>query len=250
MTPTLEPSPRYQLHTRKVWPWPSLLVEEAARWVTTLPGEVWLDAACGTGQLGKVVKKRKSLLGLDIQHQEILCMPGSPYQKFIQGSVTTIPLEANSLDGIASLETLEHVPDMDGALQEFSRCLKDQGYLLITVPSVTLRSWWDMTWTHQPVYCDAQEHIREFSSIRIHGFPHKFETWKSLEARFRRHAFSIVHQGGVGFLLPMWEGRMAWLEHSMNLLYRESINRWIGMLPVLRRFPYFRMYVLQSQGGE
>jgi len=247
MTPTLEPSPRYQLHTRKVWPWPSLLVEEAARWVTALPGEVWLDAACGVGQLGKAVRKRKTLLGLDIEHQEILQIPDSPYQKFIQGSVTSIPLETNSLTGIASLETLEHVPDIDGALQEFSRCLKDQGYLLVTVPSVTLRSWWDMSWTHQPVYCDDQEHVREFSSVTINGFPHRFEHWQELETRFRKHGFSIRHQQGVGFLFPMWKGNMAWLEHGMNVFYQETVNKWLGRLPGIKRFPYYCVYVLQLQ---
>jgi len=245
MTPTLQPSPRYQQQYRKIWPWPSLLVEEAAKWVTSLPGEVWLDAACGTGQLGKVVKKRKTLLGLDIEHQEILQMPDSPYQEFIQGSVTSIPLETNSLNGIASLETLEHVPDIDGALLEFSRCLQVKGYLLITVPSVTLRSWWDMTRAHHPIYCDAQEHVREFSSVTINGFPHRFEHWKDLEIRFRKHGFTIRHQDGVGFLFPMWKGKLAWLERGMNLLYGETINRWLGKLPGLRNFPYYLVYVLQ-----
>jgi len=238
-------SPRYQQQHRKIWPWPTVLVEEAARWVISLPGEIWLDAACGNGQLGKVVKKRKTLLGLDMEHQDILQIPDFPYQEFIHGSVTSIPLESNSLNGIASLETLEHVPDIDGALEEFSRCLKDKGYLLITVPSVTLRSWWEMTWTNQPVYCDAQEHVREFSSVTIKGFLHRFEHWKDLEARFHKHGFAIHHQDGVGFLFPMWKGNMAWLEHGMNLLYWETLNQWLGRFPGVRRFPYFKMYVLQ-----
>ena len=215
--------------------------------MTSLPGEVWLDAACGTGQLGKVVMNQKTLLGLDIEHQEILQIPDSPYQKFIRGSVTSIPLETNSFNGIASLETLEHVPDIDGALEEFSRCLKDKGYLLITVPSVTLRSWWEMTWTNQPVYCDAQEHVREFSSVTIKGFLHRFEHWKDLEARFHKHGFAIHHQDGVGFLFPMWKGNMAWLEHGMNLFYRESVNQCLGRLPGIKNFPYYCLYVLQLQ---
>ena len=241
---------RYQPQTRKVWPWPSLLVEEVASWLTTLPGEVWLDAACGTGQLGKVVRTRRTLLGLDIEAKCPWQAQASDYHGFIQGSVTTLPLREDSLDGIASIETLEHIPDIEAALEEFSRCLKSTGYLLLTVPSVTLRSWWEMVQTNQPVYCDAQEHVREFSSVAIKGFPHRFETWEELETRLQRHRFIIRHRGGVGFLLPMWKGKWAWVEHGMNLFYQESVNHWLGRLPGLRKFPYYRLYVLQRPKQE
>ena len=75
-----------------------------------------------------------------------------------------------------------------------------------------------------------------------------FETWQSLEARVEKTGFAIMRAGGVGFLFPMWQRRLAWMERAMNLLYRETINRWLGRLPVLRRFPYYRIYVLRYEG--
>lgn len=238
---------RYNPTTRKIWPWPAVLLEEVAQWINGLAGQTWLDAACGEGQLCQLVGGNKQVIGLDLDSRRLARARSRPCRALLQGSVTSIPLRDATLHGIASVETLEHVPDLDGALKEFARCLRPQGYLVITVPSVTLRSLWQMRQTRQPVYCDETEHIREFSSIAITGFAHKFETWQRFEARLHGHGFAVVKTGGVGFVLPVWERQPTWMTHAMNLLSRESVNRWLGKLPLFRRFPYYRLYVLQHQ---
>jgi SAM-dependent methyltransferase len=233
---------------RRIWPWPALLLEEVAGWIKELPGDLWLDAACGDGQLGRLLRRQKSVLGLDLAWDRLRDAHTHPYRALIQGSVERLPLASGSLDGIASVETLEHIVDLDGALGEFARCLRRNGYLVMTIPSVTIRSWWQMRLTGQPVYCDPKEHVREFSAVPVRGFPHMFETWQSLEARVQRNGFALVRAGGVGFLLPMWRGWWAWAERGMNVLYRETINRWLGKLPVFRRFPYYRIWLFQHTG--
>jgi len=239
---------RYDPAMRGIWPWPALLLEEVAGWITDLPGDLWLDAACGDGELGRLLWRRKRLLGLDLDRERLRDARAHPYLGLIQGSVNRLPLASGRLDGIVSVETLEHIVDMDGALGEFARCLRRNGYLLLTIPSVTLRSWWQMRVTREPVYCDPKEHAREFSAVPVRGFPHMFETWQSLDARVKRNGFAMVRAGGVGFLLPMWQGRWAWVERGMNLLYRETLNRWLGRLPVFRRFPYYRICLFQYKG--
>jgi len=249
-SPTLDlDRTRYNPAMRRIWPWPALLLEEVAAWIKELPGDLWLDAACGEGQLGELLGKRKHVLGLDIDWRRLVRARSHPYVALLQGSVDSLPLARGSLNGIATVETLEHVIDIDAALREFARCLRTPGYLLLTIPSVTLRSVWQMRVSRQPVYCDPREHLREFSAVPVRGFPHMFETWQSLEARVERHGFALLRGGGVGFLFPMWQGRWAWVEHCMNVLYRETINRWLGRLPVLRRFPYYRIYLFQHKGS-
>jgi SAM-dependent methyltransferase len=239
---------RYNPAMRRVWPWPSMLLEEVAEWLRALPGDLWLDAACGEGQLGELLAKNKKLLGVDMDRQRLVRARPRGYWALLEASLTSLPLSDCILSGIISVETLEHVPDLDAALTEFARCLHTNGHLLLSVPSVTLRSWWQMRLTHEPVYCDPKEHIREFSAVAVRGFPHMFETWQSLEARVEGKGFVVVRAGGVGFLFPMWQGRLAWVERAMNLLYRETTNRWLGRLPLLRRFPYYRIYLLQYDG--
>lgn len=239
---------RYNPEMRKVWPWPSVLLEKVAKWVNDLAGPVWLDAACGEGHLCQLVRGNKQVIGLDLDSRRLARARSRPYRVLMQGSLTTIPLADATLDGIASVETLEHVSDLDGALKEFSRCLRPQGHLVITAPSVTLRSLWQMRQMRQPVYCSESEHVRELSSVPIRGFPHMFETWDRFEGRLQCHGFEVVKTSGVGFLLPRWQGRLAWVERGMNLLYWELCNDSLGKLPIMRRFPYYRMYLLRSRG--
>ena len=48
----------------------------------------------------------------------------------------------------------------------------------------------------------------------------------------------------------MWEGGFAFLEHGMNALYREGVNSIFEHVPVLRRFPYYRMVLSRLEGSE
>lgn len=238
---------RYNPAHRNIWPWPAVLLERATAWVSALPGALWLDAACGEGHLAALLGPRKTLIGLDLDARRLDLARACGYRLVLRGSVTDLPLDDGVLDGIVSIETLEHVPDLDGALREFARCLRADGHLLISLPSVTLRSRRQMRRTGRPVYCDEKEHVRELSSVPIDGFPHMFVTWDRFEADLARAGFEIARAGGVGYVLPQWEGTPAWVSHLVNLLSRESVNRWIGTLPPLSRFPYYRLYLLRRR---
>lgn len=230
---------------RRIWPWPAALLEAVAAWIRKLPGTLWLDAACGEGHLADLVGMRKTLIGLDLDVRRLARARARLYRLLLHGSAAAIPVADASLSGIASVETLEHVPDVDGVLKEFARCLRPGGHLVLSLPSVTLRSWWQMRRTGRAVYCDEREHVRELSSLAIQGFPHKFETWDRFEARLRDHGFAVVRSGGVGFVLPSWDGQPLWITRAVNLLSREPVNRWLGKCPVVRWFPYYRLYVLR-----
>lgn len=240
---------RYNPALRKVWPWPAVLLERAAAWVAALPGPLWLDAACGEGHLAALLAPRKTLIGLDLDAGRLELSRTRGYRLLLRGSVTGLPLPDGTLDGIVSIETLEHVPDLDGALREFARCLRADGHLLVSLPSVTLRSLRQMRRSGRPVYCDEKEHVRELSAVPIDGFPHMFVTWDRFEAGLAGAGFQIVGTDGVGYVLPQWEGWPAWVGRLVNLLSRESVNRWIGKLPRLRLFPYYRLYLLRRRGS-
>jgi ubiquinone/menaquinone biosynthesis C-methylase UbiE len=52
--------------------------------------------------------------------------------------IVSIPLPDHSIDAIMCTEVLEHIPDPNAAIREFSRLLKPGGYLLITAPFASL----------------------------------------------------------------------------------------------------------------
>jgi SAM-dependent methyltransferase len=239
------------LGMRRIFPWPMALLERSAEWIAALPGNVWLDAACGEGPLASLIGKRKQLVGLDIDLLRLGRARIHPFGLLAQASVTDLPFADDSLDGIVSIETLVHVEDMSSALREFARCIKPKGYLLLTMPAVTLRSWWDMHRTGQAVYCSEEQHVRELTAVPLHGRKHRFQTFRWLEKELAGAGFSVKRRSGVGFLFPMWPRRLSFLEHCMNVLYREGVNKIFGHIPGLRLFPYYRMVLsrLEVPGG-
>lgn len=51
--------------------------------------------------------------------------------------VTRLTFQDKSLDAVISFDVLEHVPDYQSALREFSRCLKMDGKFILSVPFMT-----------------------------------------------------------------------------------------------------------------
>lgn len=56
----------------------------------------------------------------------------------IVSDITEIPLENNSVDAILCTEVLEHIPDPQAAIKEFSRLIKPNGFLILTSPFASL----------------------------------------------------------------------------------------------------------------
>jgi predicted SAM-dependent methyltransferase len=187
------------------------------------------------------------LVGLDIDFRRLQRARRQPFRWTAQATVVDLPFPDNSLDGIVSIETLEHILGLSSALKEFARCIKPDGYLLVSMPSVTLRSWWDMHRSGKPVYCSEEQHVRELSGVRIHGFNHRFQTFRWLKNQLTEAGFGIKRESGVGYLFPMWRRRLAFMEHVMNVFYRENVNKVFGYIPGLRRFPYYRMVLARLE---
>ncbi len=56
----------------------------------------------------------------------------------IISDIVSIPVPNDSFDAVLCSEVLEHIPEPDKALDEFSRLLKQNGILIITAPFVSL----------------------------------------------------------------------------------------------------------------
>lgn len=206
----------------------------------------WLDAACGEGQLSETICNSIELHGVDIDLLRLGRAVNRNYAGIWCASITDLPFVDGSFDGITSIETLEHIEDINSALKELHRCLKPGGRLILSMPSVTLRSLYEMYCSGKPIYCSTKEHVIELSSIKINWFPSMFRTWRWLETKLKKNGFRIIKSGGVGFLFPMFKGKFSFLEKIMNLLYREKINKLLGIFPVIKNYPYYRIYILKS----
>jgi ubiquinone/menaquinone biosynthesis C-methylase UbiE len=98
-----------------------------------------LDVASGTGYGSNIIEKKTSkntnCFSTEIDTQAIHY--GSKYyggSEYIQGDVQNLPYSINTFDVILSYETIEHVPNVEEAIGEFRRILKNDGDIFISVP--------------------------------------------------------------------------------------------------------------------
>lgn len=138
MDMTREPGPRADAHMVRY--------ALAAEWVR--PSDTVLDCACGLGYGTAMLAARSagmSFIGIDIDAASIAYARDnfSDYQiDFRTSSAICLDfLKDNSIDLAVSFETLEHLEDYSGFLQEIARVLKPDGRVIVSVPNL----WIDKT---------------------------------------------------------------------------------------------------------
>lgn len=103
-----------------------------------LAGRTVLEFGCGTGVLGLrlaaehgarllFVDTSPAMLGVLRQKLEAAPLPGA---QVLEGDIAALPLEAASVDLVATSMALHHVADVAGVLQQFRRILKPGGLVL------------------------------------------------------------------------------------------------------------------------
>lgn len=119
----------------------------------------------------------------------------------------SIPAEANSYDGILSTQTLEHVPNPDIIVAEWSRVLKNGGMLLITMPFM---------WPE-------------------HEMPYDFQRYSSggLRLLLEKSGFEIVEQRRLlSDCRAPAQLLLAWIYDSILAKFRPKVLRFL-LIPVL-----------------
>lgn len=101
-----------------------------------------LDAACGEGYGSALLAEiANEVTGVDLDAATIrharTTYAAARNLRFVEGSITALPLLAGSVDLVVSFETIEHLPAVDqpAMLAEFARVLTPDGLLLISSPN-------------------------------------------------------------------------------------------------------------------
>jgi len=98
-----------------------------------------LDIGCYDGTLLSLIKNKKNnLYGLDASdHAVEKCRRKKiKIKQFFLNDQEKIPFKSNFFDLIIAGEIIEHIYDTDFFLEEISRLLKPNGYLLISTPNI------------------------------------------------------------------------------------------------------------------
>jgi GT2 family glycosyltransferase/ubiquinone/menaquinone biosynthesis C-methylase UbiE len=123
--------------------------------------KVVLDIACGEGYGSFLLStsNAKKVIGVDIDEEAVKNARNSYKNndlEFVNGDVTSIPIESNKIDVIISFETIEHINEHQQKLflLEIARVLKPDGILIISTPN-------KLTYSDLPDYKN-EFHIKEF----------------------------------------------------------------------------------------
>jgi len=220
--------------------WPAALLERMVYWTARgcRPGRM-LDLGCGEGSLLEAAGMGGT--GVDL-HPERLSLATRKKLHVALADGSNLPFADYSFDMVICMEVLEHVQDMAGVISEVHRVLKPGGRWIISVPNVTLRSWYEMWRERCPYYCDEREHYREFSPVSIPWFEHRFIRTSTLDAMLIEHGFDLVRKDGVRYLFPQWFARLPTLQ--CRLESPASDRAWAHVWGI-RSFPYWLIRVMQ-----
>lgn len=113
------------------------------------PDDEVLDAGCGSGRLYEFLQKSKvNYTGLDTSQKLITTAKANfPSANFIIGDILNLPFSDNKFNAIFCIATLHHIPGQKlrlQAIQEISRILKNNGYLIMTNWNLWQKIWWPM----------------------------------------------------------------------------------------------------------
>jgi SAM-dependent methyltransferase len=125
------------------------------------PGVVVADIGCSTGYLLEDLRNRHPeavLVGADLVAAGLRKAHLSvPQAALILADVTRLPIADASVDAIASVNVLEHVPDDAGALAEMARVLKPGAPAAIVVPAgPSLYDYYDRMLGHERRYAPGE----------------------------------------------------------------------------------------------
>jgi len=109
-----------------------------------------LEVGCNRGYLlSELHKYAGCVYGVDIDEGAIACAKHKGYNVFVC-SANNLSLPSEIFDAVFSVHTIEHLPDLLGAVREFWRVLKPDGTLIMVYPyepitGITCLPFWSLS---------------------------------------------------------------------------------------------------------
>ena len=102
------------------------------------PEDLVLDLGCGTGaSTAELATRAGSMVGVDISPQQVGVARGKSDvddAAFAVGDAMGLPFRTDVFDGVASVGSLQHVPEVGAALAEAHRVTRPGGHLFVVGP--------------------------------------------------------------------------------------------------------------------
>ena len=106
-----------------------------------LRGERILDVGCGDGSFTEAIASQgyREIFGIDVQEEWLTRfrarVAADARFHVMNMSASSMSFDDEFFDTILTIETIEHIPDLDGAASEMARVIKPGGDLVLTCPN-------------------------------------------------------------------------------------------------------------------
>jgi len=100
-----------------------------------------LDLGCGFGEFSGVFFDRMIEVGIDVSPTDLLkAAQGKVYKNLYVDDARKLSLKSDSFSTVISISVLEHIPQVQKAIDEAYRVLKSDGLFIVTMPTSKLYS--------------------------------------------------------------------------------------------------------------
>lgn len=160
-----------------------------------------LDVGCGDGSLIANLSDRDDLFGVDISRKAVdLARQAGIDARLADVSCEKLPFEDGFFDIVYMGDVIEHLVNPDFAMEEVSRVLKPERYLVVSTPN--LGSWLNrllLLAGYQPRFTEVSA-IRHFGGMKRQDLVPvghlRIFTYKALREFLLYHGFTILQARG------------------------------------------------------
>lgn len=180
--------------------WPRNRVEAAA----SVPGKgrTIVDVGCGDGFTLWLHRRRFSeLVGYEYsEHRLALArtnLAGLAFSGHLGSAESLEQIESGSVDRVLCIDTIEHVPDVYAAIEEFRRILRRGGELIINTPNIAFLKKRLLLFAGRfPSTSQSNEGLG--SDVLFDGGHLHYFTFRSLQLLIERHGLKATRAIGYG----------------------------------------------------
>ena len=178
-----------------------------------------LDIGCGNGHFACVALRTPLLSGCDRDVSQVKrALSLKVYRQAVAGDICSLPYRDRSFATIICNCALEHIADLEQALQEVFRLLTPGGTFVFTVPTEKFNEWFYLSWLLRKLRLSksAQIQIDRYNRFQFHHHIYSVREWSARLAaaglQMERHDY-YASQG----LLFVWSA-LDDIQHSLARL--------------------------------
>lgn len=169
--------------------------EITIRYISKIKPRKILDVGCGDGSLIKKIKNKFyniKVYGIDINPNVLKLNSVFKEKNFSKQDLLNLSFKKNNFDVVICLDVLEHIKDLNSAVNEIKRVLVKDGYLITSEPTENLL-YKSLRFLYKGTYSEKYGP----------GAGAHYSTAKKIDNHIRKNGFIMIYNKRIPFSVPL-----------------------------------------------